>query len=26
FEDFSEYINPRFYCNPQNVLRRKKRR
>ncbi|MBU5335783.1 DUF3298 and DUF4163 domain-containing protein [Intestinibacter bartlettii] len=26
FEEFGQYINPRFYCNPQNILRRKKRR
>ena len=26
FEQFSDYINPRFYCNPENVLRRKRRR
>lgn len=25
FEEFGQYINPRFYCNPQNVFRRKKR-
>lgn len=24
FEEFGQYINPRFYCNPQNILRRKK--
>ena len=26
FEQFGEYINPRFYCNPENLLRRKRRR
>lgn len=26
FEEFGQYIKPRFYCNPQNVIRRKKRR
>ena len=25
FEQFGEYINPRFYCNPENLLRRKRR-
>ena len=26
FEQFSDYINPRFYCNPENVLRKRRRR
>ena len=25
FEEFEQYINPRFYCNPQNIIRRRKR-
>lgn len=26
FKDFEQYINPRFYCNPQNINRRKERK
>lgn len=25
FEEFGQYINPRFYCNPQNVILRNKK-
>ncbi|WP_455542652.1 DUF3298 domain-containing protein [Intestinibacter sp.] len=25
FEEFGQYIKPRFYCNPENVLRRRKK-